>query len=103
MGAITLEAWGKTTTVTYPDDMDTLAPLAFGDHYGYEDEVLEDGDNVPNPQSVEEFTIEKIFEYVGEVMRAYSMKDAQAAAIAAAQSATEAAMDSITVDIEDQE
>ena len=103
MGAITLEAWGKTTTVTYPGDMDALAPLAFGDAYGYEDEVLEDGDNVPNPQSIEEFTIEKIFEYVGEVMRAYSMKDAQAAALVSAEAATEAAMDSITVDIEDQE
>jgi len=103
MGEITLEAWGKTATVTYPDEMDDLAPLAFGDAYGYEEEILEDGNNVPNPQSIEEFTIGKIFDYVGEVMRLYSIKDAQAAAISAAQEATEAAMDLITVDIEDQE
>lgn len=103
MGQITLEAWGKATTVTYPDDMDALAPLAFGDAYGYEDEILEDGDNIPNPQSLEEFTIQKIFEYVGQVMRTYSTKDAVATAIEDAEAAADAAMDLITVEIADQE
>ena len=103
MGQITLEAWGKATTVTSPDDMDALAPLAFGDAYGDEDEILEDGDNIPNPQSLEEFTIEKIFEYVGQVMRTYSTKDAVATAIEDAEAAADAAMDLITVEIADQE
>tara|TARA_R110000824_G_scaffold212772_1_gene399113 strand:+ start:2218 stop:2529 length:312 start_codon:yes stop_codon:yes gene_type:complete len=103
MGQITLEAWGKATTVTYPDDMDALAPLAFGDAYGYEGEILEDGDNIPNPQSLEEFTIQKIFEYVGQVMRTYSTKDAVATAIEDAEAAADAAMDLITVEIADQE
>lgn len=49
MGQVTLEAWGKTATITYPDGMDALAPLAFGDAYGYEELILEDGDNIPNP------------------------------------------------------
>ena len=103
MGQITLEAWGKATTVAYPDDMDALAPLAFGDAYGYEDEILEDGDNIPNPQSLEEFAIQKIFEYVGQVMRTYSTKDAVATAIEDAEAAADAAMDLITVEIADQE
>ena len=103
MGIVTLEAWGKVATVTYPDAMDTLGPLAFGDAFGYEDTVIEDGDSVPNPQGIEEFTIEKIFDYVGEVMRSYSLKDAQAAAIASAETAAQAAMDQITVEIADQE
>ena len=103
MGQITLEAWGKATTVTYPADMDALAPVAFGDAYGYEDEILEDGDNIPNPQTLEEFTIQKIFEYVGQVMRTYSTKDAVATAIEDAEAAADAAMDLITVEIADQE
>ena len=83
--------------------MDALAPLAFGDAYGYEGEILEDGDNIPNPQSLEEFTIQKIFEYVGQVMRTYSTKDAVATAIEDAEAAADAAMDLITVEIADQE
>jgi formylmethanofuran:tetrahydromethanopterin formyltransferase len=102
MGIVTLDAWGKVATITYPDAMDTLGPLAFGDSFGYEADILDDdGNSIPNPQSVEEFTIEKIFDYVGEVMRVYSLKDAQATAMAAAESAADAAMDSITVEIED--
>jgi formylmethanofuran:tetrahydromethanopterin formyltransferase len=102
MGEVTLSAWGKVATITYPDAMDTLGPLAFGDSFGYEADILDDdGNSIPNPQSVEEFTIEKIFDYVGEVMRLYSLKDAQAAAMVAATTAADAAMDSITVEIED--
>lgn len=103
MGQVTLEAWGKTATITYPDGMDALAPLAFGDAYGYEELILEDGDNIPNPQSLEEFTIEKIFDYVGQVMRTYSTGEQVAAAIEDAEAAADAAMDLITVEIADQE
>jgi hypothetical protein len=103
MGQITLNAWGKVATITYPDDMDTLAPIAFGESYGYE-EMIEDhnlGDVIPNPQSLEEFTIQKIFDYVGEIMRAYSLKDAQAEAMVSATVAADAQMNSIAVEIED--
>tara|TARA_B100000686_G_C16234200_1_gene686396 strand:- start:18 stop:329 length:312 start_codon:yes stop_codon:yes gene_type:complete len=103
MGEVTLNAWGKVATITYPDGMDALAPLAFGDAYGYEELILEDGDNIPNPQSLEEFAIEKIFDYVGEIMRTYSTKDAVATAIEDAEAAADAAMDLITVEIADQE
>ena len=102
MSEITLTAWGKVATITYPDAMDTLGPLAFGDTFGYESSILDnDGNSIPNPQTVEEFTIGKIFDYVGEIMRAYSLKDAQAAAMVAATTAADEAMDSITVEIED--
>ena len=53
MGQITLTAWGKITTIEYPDGMDSLIPGAFGSAYGYEAEVLdENGETVPNPQSI---------------------------------------------------
>ena len=100
MGVVTLNAWGKVATITYPDAMDDLAPAAFADAYYYEEFITDEHNNiVPNPQSAEDFTIEKIFDYVGEIMRAYSMKEHQAAALAAASSAADAALGSITVDI----
>tara|TARA_R110002020_G_scaffold458007_3_gene675182 strand:- start:6667 stop:6981 length:315 start_codon:yes stop_codon:yes gene_type:complete len=102
MGEVTLNAWGKVATITYPNTMDDLAPIAFADAYGYEDNIVDDDNNViPNPQTKEEFTIEKIFDYVGEIMRTYSTKDAVATALENAETAADAAMDQITVDIID--
>ena len=101
MGVVTLNAWGKIATITYPDAMDDLAPVAFADAYGYESEIWDDNNLIPNPQSKEDFTIEKIFDYVGEIMRTYSTKDAVATALENAETAADAAMDQITVDIID--
>jgi formylmethanofuran:tetrahydromethanopterin formyltransferase len=100
MGVVTLNAWGKIATITYPDAMDDLAPAAFADAYDYATHIVDDDNNIiPNPQSEEEFAIEKIFDYVGEIMRAYSMKEHQVAALDAATAAADAAMGSITVAI----
>ena len=100
MGVVTLNAWGKLATITHPDAMDDLAPAAFADAYSYEDFITDDDNNIiPNPQSEEEFAIEKIFDYVGEIMRAYSMKEHQVTALAAATAAADAALGSITVAI----
>ena len=90
MGVVTLNAWGKLATITYPDAMDDLAPVAFADAYGYESEIWDDNNLIPNPQSKEDFTIEKIFDYVGEIMRAYSMKEHQQAALSSAVAAADA-------------
>ena len=102
MGVVTLNAWGKLATITYPDAMDDLAPVAFADAYGYESEIWDDNNLIPNPQSKEDFTIEKIFDYVGEIMRAYSMKEHQQAALSSAVAAADAALESISVDITDE-
>lgn len=102
MGVVTLNAWGKLATITYPDAMDDLAPVAFADAYGYESEIWDDNNLIPNPQSKEEFTIEKIFDHVGEIMRAYSMKEHQQAALLSAVAAADAALESISVDITDE-
>ena len=102
MGVVTLNAWGKIATITYPDAMDDLAPVAFADAYGYESEIWDDNNLIPNPQSKEDFTIEKIFDYVGEIMRAYSMKEHQQAALSSAVAAADAALESISVDITDE-
>ena len=100
MGQITLNAWGKVATITYPDDMDNLAPVAFAAAYGYEENLMDDGDEVPNPQSVEEFTIEKIFDYVGDVMRTHGVRDAQEQARLAALESMDNQLGQIVVDIQ---
>lgn len=102
MGQITLTAWGKITTIEYPDGMDSLIPGAFGSAYGYEAEVLdENGETVPNPQSIEEFTIKKIFDHVDEIARSHGIHFLVAEARAAAEVEVEASMDQISVEIED--
>jgi hypothetical protein len=102
MGQITLNAWGKITTIEYPDDMDSLIPGAFGSAYGYEAVIFDDDENeTPNPQSIEEFTIQKIFDYVSGITRSHGIHFLVAEARAAAEIEVESSMDSIAVEIED--
>ena len=104
MGQITLTAWGKVTTVEYPDDMDSLIPGAFGHAYGYDAVVVDDDENeVPNPQALEEFTIQKIFDYVGDITRSHGIHFLVAEARAEAEAEVESSLDQISVDIADQE
>ena len=104
MGIITLTAWGKITTVEYPDDMDSLITGAFGHAYGYDAVVVDDDENeVPNPQALEEFTIQKIFDYVGDITRSHGIHFLVAEARAEAESEVESSLDQISVDIADEE
>ena len=104
MGQITLTAWGTITTIDFPDDMDSLIPGAFGAAYGYEAEVLDDDENaVPNPQSIEEFTIKKIFDHVDGIARSHGIQFLTAEARSAAEIEVEASMDQVSVNIADQE
>lgn len=102
MGEITISAWGKDVTISFPDDMDGQAPAAFVSQYDYEDMVLDENENeIPNPLSHEEFTIHKIFDYIQDVMRAAGMKAARDAAADTARLEIQAQLDQIDLLIED--
>lgn len=102
MGEITISAWGKDVTISFPDDMDGQAPAAFVSQYDYEDMVLDENENeIPNPLSHEEFTIDKIVSYIVDVMRAAGMRAARDAADQAASQELDDQMNQITVAIVD--
>ena len=104
MAQMTLIAWGKVTTIEYPDTGDELIPGAFGHAYGYDAVVFDDDENeVPNPQSLEEFTIQKILDYVGDITRSHGIHFLVAQARAEAESEVESSLDQISVDIADEE
>ena len=84
--------------------MDSLIPGAFGHAYGYDAVVVDDDENeVPNPQALEEFTIQKIFDYVGDITRSHGIHFLVAEARAEAESEVESSLDQISVDIADEE
>ena len=104
MSQITLNAWGYLATIDYPDGMDTLIPGAFGAAYGYEEMVVDENeDDIPNPQSLEEFTIARIFDYVGDIMRSHGVRALMEDARIAAEAEVATSMDQISVNIADEE
>jgi len=76
MGQITVRAWGREVTVDFPGDLDGITPTAFANQYQYESVLVDDdGSETPNPDSIEDFTIIKIFEYICDVVRAYEISE----------------------------
>ena len=74
MGQITVTAWNREVTVDFPDNLDGVAPVAFAKQYEYEAILVDDdGNATPNPDSIEDFTIIKIFEYICDVVMAYEV------------------------------
>ena len=74
MGQITVTAWGREVTVDFPGDLDGITPVAFANQYQYEEILVDDdGNETPNPDSIEDFTIIKIFEYICDVVMAYEV------------------------------
>jgi len=74
MGQITVSAWGREVTVDFPGDLDGITPIAFANQYQYEAILVDDdGNETPNPDSIEDFTIMKIFEYMCDVVMAYEV------------------------------
>jgi hypothetical protein len=74
MGQITVTAWNRQVTVDFPGDLDGVAPVAFANQYRYEETLVDDdGNETPNPDSIEDFTIYKIFEYICDVVMAYEV------------------------------
>ena len=102
MSEFTIEGWGKSVTVSFPDDMSDLGPEAFASAYGYE-EILIDDDEVqsPNPEDKATFALNKIIAYVVEVMRTAGVETARTQAVDAARLAMEQQMGQITVTIEE--
>ena len=101
MAEISVTAWGKAITVSYPDDMDGMAPTAFADSFGYLETVPgPDGDEIDNPQGREEFCIGVILDWVKSIILDHSVKGAADQAGQDAKAATGAKLDGINVIIE---
>ena len=74
MGQITVSAWGREVTVDFPGELEGITPKAFASQYNYESVLVDDdGNETPNPDSIEDFTIMKIFEYICDVVMAYEV------------------------------
>ncbi len=88
---ITINAWGKTATVTVPDDLVGEGPKAFV--------AMAPEDDVPAGMSDEEYAIGQVVKFVADVIKAATAK-------AAAQDAAdtvyfiEQQTDQITVELE---
>lgn len=62
MAEIIIQAWGKTTTVTYPDHLENLGPAAF--------RTLADPDDIPEDMTDQEWAISEVVRFVTDTMKA---------------------------------
>ena len=91
MAEITIHAWGKVATVTYPDELESTGPAAFVE--------LADPDEIHAGMSAEEYAIGQVVRFVSETMKAAAAKgirDTNAAAMLALDEQTS----QITVEVE---
>jgi len=78
MAQITIQAFGRTSIVEYPDSMAGSATSAFAQEYGWTDTILDEDENeVDNPVSIEDFAIQKVVDFVTGVIRSAQISNAQ--------------------------
>jgi|TARA_R110002020_G_scaffold68280_3_gene178907 hypothetical protein len=95
---IVIQAWGITSTIEYPDSMVGDGPDAFAQQYGWEDTILDDDENeIPNPLSIEEFAIQKVVDYVTDIMKSAEIDNAKREAATAAEVEVQTKLDQIQV------
>ena len=85
--------------ISFPDDQASRVVDAFADLYKYQPTVpgARHGDpNVPNPQSKEQFAVDRVVEYVKEVVRGHEVI---AAAVVARQAALSAAAPDVLAEL----
>lgn len=63
--------------ITVPAEIEQDTIEAFAQTYQYQEEIEQDGEFILNPQSKEEFMIEKIAEFPRNVYKAYMGKEAE--------------------------
>jgi hypothetical protein len=98
----TIESWGKSVTVSFPDDMSVLGPEAFALTYDYQATLVDDEEvETPNPEDKASFALNKIIEYVVRVMRTAGVEMARDQAVDAARADMDDKMAQITVVIEE--
>ena len=102
MAEFTIEGWGKSVTVSFPDDMAGQGPEAFALEYDYEPVLTDPDENeYDNPDDKATFALNIIINFVVEVMRKAGVKNAREQAIQAARSQLDKQMDQIEVSIEE--
>ena len=90
MAEITINAWGKTATVTYPDVLEGVGPAAFV--------ALAGEDEIPDGISDAEFAISRVVGFVTDTIKAAAAKQARQEAQLAADSVAEQT-DQISVEV----
>ncbi len=92
---------GYTREVDVPDGVVATIHDAFADAYGRPETVVDPSDaeaTIPNPQSKESYTTERVRLYIEQIVAGYAKKMAVAAAAAAADSDTQNLLGSIVID-----
>ena len=78
MAQITIQAFGRTSTVEYPDSMVGSATSAFAQEYGWSDTILDEDENeVDNPVSIEDFVLQKVVDFVTGVIQSAQISNAK--------------------------
>ena len=102
MAQFRIEGWGKSVTVTIPDDMLELGPESFALAYYYEPTLTDPDDNeYANPDDKATFALNIIINFVFGVIRDAGVKDARERAARAAILELDEQMDRIDVSIEE--
>ena len=102
MAQFRIEGWGKSVTVTIPDDMQEQGPEAFALAYDYEPTLTDPDDNeYENPDDKATFALNIIINFVFGVIRDAGVKDARERAARAAILELDEQMDRIDVSIEE--
>lgn len=98
MAQIIIQAWGRTSTIEYPDSMAGSATSAFAQEYGWTDTILDEDENeVGNPVSIEDFAIQKVVDFVTGVIRSAQISNAQKEAATEADSSIQEQISQIRV------
>ena len=102
MSEFTIEGWGKSVTVEFPDDMADQGPDAFALQYDYEPVLIDADENeYANPEDKATFALKRILTYVKEVIRSSGVEIARTEAVASARLLLDQQMDQIVVTIEE--
>jgi len=86
---ITINAWGKTATVTYPDALEAAGPAAFV--------ALADPDQVGD-LTAEEYAVSEVVRFVTDTIRSAKAQEARLAALEAENEVAEQLTD-ITIEV----
>ena len=102
MSEFTIQGWDKSVTVSFPEQMTALGPEAFALAYDYQETLIDENEvETPNPEDKASFALNKIIEYVIEVMRTAGVEMARTEAVDTARADMDDKMAQITVVIEE--
>lgn len=102
MSQFSIEGWGKSVTVSFPDDMVEQGPEAFALEYDYEPVLTDPDDNeYDNPEDKATFAMNIVIGFVIEVMRKSAVTIAREQAVQAARLQLDKQMDQVNVSIEE--